>query len=98
MPAGTKYTFIESNIHLAPVSQGVYILYDGDQVTYYGSSEVSIHERLLRHHGGYEGQCTKASTHFAWETTARPLAREADLLESFKRIYGRLPRCNERVG
>lgn len=27
-----------------------------------------------------------------------PIARERELLEEHKRLYGKLPRCNERIG
>ena len=98
MISGTKYQFNDYNIGLAPDRQGVYVLYDGNEITYYGHSDTSIRGRLRRHHGGNEGRCTQAATHFAWETTTRPEAREVELLNAFKRVYGRLPRCNERVG
>lgn len=98
MITATKFPFTESQVDRAPDKQGVYVLYDGDTITYYGSSETSIRGRLKSHHRGDEGRCTQAATHFASETTTRPVAREKELLDEFKRIYGRLPRCNERVG
>ncbi|MCH8822231.1 MAG: GIY-YIG nuclease family protein [Planctomycetes bacterium] len=96
MISATKYTFTSSNIDLAPASSGVYVLYDGDTITYYGSSETSVRARLRRHHNGNEGQCTKSATHFKWETTQRPLGREAELLHEYEETYGALPRCNDR--
>ena len=92
---GTKCQFTDNNISLVPDAAGVYGLLEGDLLIYYGSSETSIKSRLQRHKDGKEGRCTQAATHLTYELTSEPDARETDLLEAHKRVYGKLPRCND---
>lgn len=96
MPIVTqKHLFIFSEIDAAPDIRGVYALYDvRGNVTYYGSSLVSVRDRLLSHKGGYEGPCTRAAYYFNYEYSLNPLGRERQLLESHRLVYGRLPACN----
>jgi excinuclease UvrABC nuclease subunit len=93
------YSFTTYNIeHASPDRRGVYALYDGQQLIYYGRASNSIRDRLRSHKNGHEGHCTQVATHFNWEETNRPIERERDLLEEYRQVYGHLPRCNERVG
>ncbi len=78
----------------APAQPGVYALYQRGELIYYGSS-TSIRDRLLSHYRGVNGRCTQSATHFNFEITSRYLEREAELLREYKRVHGRLPRCNE---
>jgi len=95
---GELYTFTKNNIDNSPDQQGVYALYLDGLVIYYGRATVSIRSRLQSHYRGDEGSCTKQATSCRGEVCSNPVAREAQLLEEHKRLYGRLPRCNERVG
>ena len=36
-----------------------------------------------------------AATHYSWEISRAPAARESELLEQFRQAFGRLPRLNE---
>ena len=93
------YPFSDYTInYVAPANPGVYALYDGNQLIYYGASDKSIRDRLRSHKGGYMGPCTQYATHVNWEVTRWPFAREQELLREFKQAYGRLPRCNDRIG
>ncbi len=85
--------FTESAINQVLNLSGVYALYRGNELTYYGKS-VTVRDRLQEHRRGEDGYCTKTSTRFAVEYTTAPTARERSLLQEFKRAYGRLPRCN----
>jgi excinuclease UvrABC nuclease subunit len=96
---GEKYEFTAKNVNNAPDEHGVYALFDGDTLIYYGRAsgdDVTIRSRLQSHYRGDEGPCTQGATRYMRETTSRPIAREAELLAAFERQYGRLPRCNER--
>lgn len=71
----------------APEDPGVYALWNGDEVVYYGRAG-SIRARLLEH-------ADKASaTHYSWELARDPAKREAELLAEHERVYGRRPRDN----
>jgi hypothetical protein len=35
------------------------------------------------------------ATHYSWEISREPAARESELLRQFKQTFGRLPRLNE---
>ncbi len=99
--SGDKYSFTEKNMDRAPVEAGVYALYDGDEIIYYGRATgdtVTIRSRLQDHLAGREGYCTKNATSYKRETTTRPVSREKELLEEHERTSGKLPRCNERTG
>ena len=95
---GPLLQFTDYNISVAPDNMGVYALHQDGELTYYGRASSSIRDRLQSHKSGAEGPCTKAATHFNTELTSAPIAREKELLEEFERQYGRLPKCNERVG
>ena len=96
-----KYPATDDNINKSPESAGVYALYEGELLIYYGRAQggsVTIRSRLQSHKRGDEGRCTQAMTHYAREVCSNPVTREVELLNEYKAIYGRLPRCNERVG
>jgi hypothetical protein len=98
---GEKYIFSKENVVKAPAAHGVYALYVGNELTYIGRASgigVTIRSRLLCHQRGDEGPCTASATSYSREVTTTPILRERELLEEFKRIYGRLPRCNARAG
>lgn len=84
-----RYKFSRIVLQGAPADAGVYALWDGEELIYYGRA-ASIRSRLLEH---YElGK--PAASHYSWEVCADPATREAELLGDFKRLYGRLPRNN----
>ncbi len=96
---GKKYTFTKKNVDNAPAVAGVYALFVKDGLIYYGrarGTSETIRSRLQSHHAGREGACTKAATHYKREATSRPVAREKELLDAFKKRWGKLPRCNEQ--
>lgn len=94
-----KYPFTELGILMgAPLTNGVYALWDGNALIYYGSSSgtfSTVAGRLRDHLSGREGRCTQHATHFQAESTAAALTRERDLINEYLRTYGRLPRCND---
>ena len=99
---GDRYPFTNENIAQAPARHGVYQLEEGNDITYIGRAAgdgVTIRSRLQSHKNGNEGRCTQVARHCRWEVTETPRSREVALLEEYKRThFGRLPRCNERVG
>ncbi len=101
MTASKKYKFTKDNVDNAPDEQGVYALFDEQEVIYYGRAKgenVTIRSRLQSHLAGREGVCTKKATHYQREVTTAPVSREKQLLEEYDLVHGRLPRCNERIG
>jgi excinuclease UvrABC nuclease subunit len=99
--SGDKFAFSKDNVDKAPTEHGVYALYDGDELIYYGRAAgdgVTIRSRLQSHQAGNEGSCTKKATTYRRETTERPKAREIELLQEFENKHRTLPRCNERIG
>lgn len=88
-----RYRFTRIVISGAPDDAGVYTLWDGDEVVYYGRAEgagCTIRSRLLEH---YYGGAPKP-THYSWEICAEPAAREAELLDEHLQAFGKLPRLN----
>ncbi len=95
--AGDTYDFSQDNIRKSPDKAGVYALFDGGQVIYYGSSALSIQDRLQTHFDGDDGPCTKGATGYKREVCSNSLVRERELLEAHKRQNNRLPRCNDVI-
>jgi hypothetical protein len=96
---GDKYAFIPDNVALAPDLQGVYALYQGDDLIYFGRADgdkFTIRSCLQSHLSGKEGPSRQKATHYSREESCQPIARQAELLEEFRQTYRRLPRCNAR--
>lgn len=96
------WNFTKANlIAHAPLSHGVYFLYDRfGSLTYIGRASgesVTIYSRLLSHLNGHEGVCTQSASSFGFEATSYPFTRERELLDEYRRRYGVLPRCNDKV-
>ena len=89
--------FTWKNIKNAPQKPGVYALFDGAVLIYYGMATESIADRLASHKRGDEGSCTQNATSYKREVTDRPAARERELLQEYKNQYGQLPRCNDKM-
>lgn len=88
-----RYRFTRIVILGAPDDPGVYALWDGEELIYYGRAS-SIRNRLFEHLQGKVGSGTGAATHYSWELCADPQSREAELLGEYQRMFGRPPRCN----
>ena len=85
--SGDLYAFTKENVDNSPDSHGVYALYDGTTLIYYGRAagkDVTIRSRLQRHFAGKEGVCTQKATHYRREKTENTAAREAELVETHK--------------
>lgn len=98
---GSMFPFTEVLLNGAPSTAGVYALFQGAELIYYGRAlggNTTIQSRLRDHLSGREGVCTQRATHYAWEVSGAAAAREVTLLEEYKRTFGGLPRCNSRVG
>ena len=88
-----RYKFTRIVLLGAPEEPGVYALWDGEELVYYGRAAGSddgttIRSSLLAHL-----ERTRA-THYSWEVCPDPATREAELLRDYQRMYGRAPRDN----
>jgi hypothetical protein len=96
--SGGPYPFAKQNVDVSPAQAGVYALYDGKGIIYFGRAQggsVTIRSRLQSHLAGREGACTKGAAHYWYEVCSNPVTRERELLEWFKNKFKRLPGCNE---
>lgn len=96
-----KYHFTANNIACAPDENGVYLLYEGEELIYIGRAVgliVTIRTRLQCHFRGDEGPCTKRATSYSRYVCSDGAQFEAELLAIHKKVHGRLPRCNARIG
>ena len=87
-----RYRFTRTVIAGAPDEAGIYALWDGEEVIYYGRGP--IRTRLLDHFYGRVDELTRRATHYGWELCKDPAAREAELIAEHRRVYGRPPRLN----
>lgn len=95
--AGGRYRFTRSMVEGAPADPGVYALWEAGELIYYGhaAGATGIQFALLEHLSGRAGLCTQRATHYGWEISLGPAAREAELLSEYKAAFKRLPRCNQ---
>jgi hypothetical protein len=94
-----KWPFNQAMVAHAPEDPGVFLLWDGDECIYVGHARhETIRAALLRHMEGVSGACTKAATHYSWEITIWPAARETQLLAEFSAKHRRDPRCQQKTG
>ena len=70
-----KYKFSKDNVDLAPNTKGVYALYEGNELIYYGRAKggnTTIRSRLQAHFSGHEGSCTKIGTSYTRQEVENP--------------------------
>jgi len=100
--SGKRYAFTKDNVDKSPRKAGVYALYAGGVLIYYGRAlggTATLRARLQSHQAGQEGTSTQTATHYRREKCADPVAREQDLLKEFSLKHdGALPSCNEKIG
>jgi len=88
-----RYRFTRIVITGAPDERGVFALWDGEEIVYYGRADGSgstIRSRLLDQ---YLADPNRA-THYSWEVSPDPAAREVELLEEHQGAFGRRPKYN----
>jgi hypothetical protein len=98
--ASPRYALTPTMVAGAPADPGVYALWENDELIYYGHARgagATIQSSLREHLGG-GNPCTAHATHYGWELSANPAAREAELLREFERAHKRAPRCNGAAG
>jgi hypothetical protein len=86
-----KYQFTRIVLAGAPNETGVYALWRGEEVVYYGraSGGSTIRSCLLQHY-----QVKADATHYSWEMCRDPAQREAELLREHAELFGQTPRLN----
>ncbi len=96
---GDVFRFAEDSIDSAPAREGVYALYQGNELIYIGKAEHgdTIRSRLQNHLSG-ENTCTKDATTYRYEVCDNPRHREELYLQVYKQSYMKLPRCNNGFG
>ena len=92
-----KYKLTRAMVEAAPDQQGLYALWEDDELIYVGraSTSATIREQLIEHLGRRLCPCAEKATHYSWELSLRPATREVEILEQFFAEFGRMPRCNE---
>lgn len=89
--------FSSNVVTMALDCEGVYALYDHDDLIYIGRSHgqsKTIRTRLQDHKDGRAGQGTRKATLYRQERCDDPVARKRELLTEYISAHGGLPRCN----
>lgn len=96
---GKLRRFTDTNISKSPTDIGVYALYERGELIDIGKGDGKdgIRSRLQSHKRG-DNPCTKNATSYRCERNKNPAKREKYLLNEYFEKYGKLPRCNERIG
>lgn len=89
VPGIPRYRFTRTVVLGAPDEPGVYALWEGDDLVYYGRAQ-KLRSALLARLAKHDAR----ASHYSWELSADPAGREAELLRAFERRYGRRPRDN----
>lgn len=92
--ASPRYPFTSAAIQGAPDDPGVYALYQGEELVFYGLAlgSGSIQTRLVAHYAGLIEPSN--ATHYAWEIARDPETRLAVLLQEYRYAFNRSPRFN----
>ncbi len=92
-----RFRFDAANVTYAPDWAGVYGLFDGGELIYVGKANGNglsvrdcLQQRLL-------GDCTQIASHYTWELTRWPDARETEILAGYHKSEGHEPRCQQKV-
>jgi hypothetical protein len=86
-----RWLALAALVYATPDTPGVYELWYDDELVYVGST----HGRTLREELVHELlEADARATHFSWEITFRPAARERELLEEFVAEHFHLPKLN----
>lgn len=91
-----RYTFLPASIRSAPQWEGVYGLFERDELIFIGATgslRRTLRECLASHSEGEHSECTRKATRYTWEIAALPETRESDLLAQFGERHRRKPRC-----
>src|SRR5438105_2684393 len=93
---GPRIPFHNTNISQVTAPAGVYALWAGEEIIFYGWSGASpgLRARLQAHKNG---ACTKEASAFQVQRLTgptEPQTRRDQLLREFLRDHGELPRCN----
>jgi len=92
-----RYRFTRIVLLGAPQDAGVYALWEGDELIYYGRAmggTATIRSRLFEHYEGRIDAATARATHYSWEMCPDPASREAELRREYEGMFGHPPRCN----
>jgi len=91
-----RYPFATAFIEGAPDEAGVYVLWEGNEVTYIGTAgpgAMTIRSRLVEHIRG-QHHCSCNPTHYSWRLARFPQVAERELLSLHKLHFQDVPRCN----
>ena len=94
---GPRHEFTRVVLSEAPDAPGVYALFEGETVVFYGCAfggTVTLRTCLGEHFFGLRSLGRHTATHCAWEISLDPTGRERGLLEEHRTQYGRPPRLN----
>ena len=100
MALDQTWEFTALMVASAPGEPGVYALWERGELIYYGAAlggAMTIRSRLGDHFSGRDSACTVRATHYSWELSLDPRAREAALLDEYRAAHHRLPRCNAKA-
>ena len=90
-----KTVFVPYYLAFVTQSPGVYALWDGEELIYYGGTD-DLHRRLLEHKSGEEGEGTQQAGLYQTEYCQDYRERAKQLLTEFLATNGKLPRCNQK--
>jgi len=88
---GPKWLIIATLVSMAPDTPGVFELWKDEELVFVGATHNStLRSALVRE----LLESDLDATHFSWEITYHPAARERELLAEFERVHHRSPRFN----
>jgi hypothetical protein len=97
--ASPRYAFVNSAVVGAPPDPGVYALWQGEELVFFGfalRNESTIRLRLLEHL--LQRREPHEATHYSWEICRDVLKRWAALIREYEASFKRLPRYNFSSG
>jgi len=95
---GKKRRFTNTNISNAPECDGIYGIWRNNELTYIGKSEGNSGIKSRLRAAQRDKRCRGNATSFQVERCQDPSEREKQLLKQYKKLHGKLPHYNDRVG
>jgi hypothetical protein len=93
--SGAQHTYQTAELNAVPDEPGTYELISGQDTIFLGWTEMpGLKTKIREHYSGKHGSCTQIATRFKFEVHDDPEKRCEELLASYKKEFGSVPRCN----
>jgi len=91
---GRLFAFDAAGVARAPEEPGVFALYEGKELVYYGHAVESVRSRIQAMYDAREESCVRLAVLYSFEICDQPEQRELELVREYQIAHGKRPKCN----